>query len=95
MKSQLRESLLFYGYAKIPGIEHDTAFFEFDDLTTTEIAQNGEFRKLNKRILETIGSTEWDGTTFRCNEEIVGECNIEEWKTILSLPTKLQIKERK
>ena len=41
MKSQLRESLLFFGYVKIPGSEHSTEFFEYDDLTDQETAQNG------------------------------------------------------
>ena len=95
MKTQLRESLLFYGFAKISGQTNSTEFFEFEDLTEEEKVTHGQFRELNRQTLETIGSKEWDGTTYRCNEDIFGEWTVDEWKTILALPAKLQVKEPK
>ena len=89
MKGELRESLLFYGFAKIDGQPHSTEFFEFDDLNEEEKSLHGQFRELNRETLATIGTKQWDGTTYRCNEEINGEWTVDEWKTILSLPAKL------
>ena len=73
MKSELRESLFFFGFVKLPDQEHSTQFFDYDDITDEDMARFGKFRELNKATLAACAGKAFDGKTYRCNKDVQGE----------------------
>ena len=84
--------LFFYGYTNHQNQTNSNAFFKFDDINEADLANFSKFKSLNEEALKAC-TKKWDGKLFRCNKDIPGAANIEEWKQILSLPAKLTIKE--